>query len=854
MLRHNGRVSDHENEPETGPDKVRESVFPPFGVWPRPLRISVFIALALVGVLVVVLLGAVHTVRATFPQTDGEVQIPGVQAKVEVRRDVQGIPQIYAESPEDLFLAQGYVQAQDRFYEMDFKRHVTSGRLSELLGESTLETDQFLRALDWRGVAQREWVKLAPETRANLESFSEGVNAWIARRSTNRMSLEYVILGLGGLDYRPEKWTPVDSLAWLKAMAWDLRGNMDDEIDRALMAARLQPEQIAQLYPAYPFATHLPIVTQGAAARPAPGQGTGRVGTTGGDGIGSNSWVVSGDLTTTGKPLLANDPHLGVSQPGVWYQMGLHCRKVSAQCPYDVSGFTLAGVPGVVIGHNQRIAWGFTNLSPDVSDLYLEQVQGKTYRQGEGWEELTERDEVIRIKGAKSKKITIRSTRRGPLLSDVSRELSSVGANASVPPGSPDRGNGYAVSLAWTGLIPSATADAVFLLNKAGSWADFRDAARKFAVPSQNLIYADVDGNIGYQAPGMIPIRRPSHTGDQPAPGWDPANEWTGKFIDFEDLPHVFNPDEGFIVTANQAVAGPAASRPLGSDWDRGYRSQRIRDLLAPGGSPGRLDREDMTRIQLDTRNPIADKLVPLLLDVQIKRPFYRQAQDLLRDWDGDQGPKSAAAAYFNSVWRHLIQDVFVDQVGPRVDVSGGQRWMGVMEELLEQPRSIWWDDADTTDVIEDRDQILRRAMVEARDELTKRLALDPTTWEWGRLHTLELKNQSLGQSGIGVIESLFNRGPWRVGGGSAAVDATNWDASIGYGVESAPSMRMVVDLADFDRSLWINLTGASGHAFHSNYTDQTDLWARGEYLNWRSSRKAVVADTEDLLVLEPRD
>ena len=657
-----------------------------------------------------------------------------------------------------------------------------------------------------------------------------------------------MVLGLGGLDYRPEKWSPIDSLAWLKAMAWDLRGNMQDEIDRALLAVKLKPEQIAELYPAYPYDQHLPII---------PGSGTDTTGTTGGDGIGSNSWVVSGAHTASGKPLLANDPHLSVSQPGIWYQMGLHCKKVSSACPYDVTGFTLAGMPGVVIGHNAKVAWGFTNLGPDVSDLYLEKLEGKN------WKPLTERDEEIRIKGAKAKKITVRSTEHGPILSDVSRELSSVGANAQAPGGSPARGNGYAVSLAWTGLIPSTTADAIFLLDRAGNWDEFRAAASKFAVPSQNLVYADTDGNIGYQAPGMIPIRRPGQLGDRPAAGWDLATTWSGKFVAFEDMPHELNPAEGFIVTANQAVTGPGGNVFLGNDWDRGYRSQRIRDLLsarftAAGPSPngpddaGKVAVEDMTRIQQDTVNPMAEVLVPRLLKIPLYGLFYSQAQDLLRDWDGSQPADSAAAAYFNSVWRHLVELTFADQLGDRVEIGGGQRWMGVVEELLKKPQSPWWDDVDTADVVEDRDLILKRAMREARDELTRRLALDPEAWRWGRLHQLDLENQSLGQSGIGVIESLFNRGPWRVGGGSAAVDATNWDASAGYEVTSAPSMRMVVDLADLDRSRWINLTGNSGHAFHRNYSDQTDMWAKGETAPWPSSPSAVKRRASQLLVLEP--
>lgn len=825
-----------------------ESVIPPFGDWPRPARITVWVVLAVVVAMIAGLVGGVVVVRRSLPQTSGTITVQGLNEPVEVRRDANGIPHLYADTSADLFFAQGFVQAQDRFFEMDFKRHVTAGRLSELMGEAALESDQFVRALDWRGVAEREWSMLSTETRDNLDAFSDGVNAYLEGRGNSELSLEYVVLGLSGLDYKPEEWTGIDSLAWLKAMAWDLRGNMQNEIDRVRLSVRLQPDQIAQLYPPYPYAENLPILPSAAAV------GAANARTTGSDGIGSNSWVVSGELTSTGKPLLANDPHLGVTQPGVWYQMGLHCRTISASCPYDVSGFTLAGVPGVVIGHNQSIAWGFTNLNPDVSDLYLEKVAGKTYLHGDQWRPLEERDEVIRIRGKESKTITVRSTGHGPLLSDVSRELSSVGANAPVPPDSPERGNGYAVALAWTGLIPSATADALFGLNKATNWEEFREAAKDFAVPSQNLVYADVEGNIGYQAPGRIPVRKPGHAGDVAVPGWDRDYDWTGRFVPFAKLPTSYNPPEGFIVTANQAVTGPQRRPQLGNDWDRGYRSQRIRDLLAPDGVPGRVDLDDMTTIQADNRNPMAATLLPHLRELNSLRPYLRKAERLLDDWDGSQDADSAAAAYFNAIWKNLLELTFADEIGDRVSISGGQRWMGVVEQLLENPRSKWWDDVDTLDQIEDRDQILRQAMVQARDELTRRLALDPTRWEWGRLHELTLENQTLGQSGIGVVEWLFNRGEWRIGGGSAAVDATGWEADEGYEVTTAPSMRMVVDLADLDRSVWINLSGASGHAFSSHYTDQTDLWARGDYLPWASSPEQVEARTEDLLTLEPQD
>ena len=846
----------------------------PMAEWPRWVRGSAFGAALLVLVLLLVLVGGVIAVRRPLPQVDGTIRVPGLNEKVEVLRDSHGIPQVYADNSSDLFYAQGFVQAQDRFFEMDFRRHVTAGRISELLGKQTVETDLYIRTMGWRRVADREYDLLTPATRSYLDAYSDGVNAYLAGKSATQVSTEYTVLGLGGLDYKPEKWTPVDSLAWLKAMAWDLRGNMDEEVARTRLSLGRSPEQVDELYPRYPYDRHAPIVPTpdgertGVAPRPAFGQAAlnaleaVRRGVDSipdlmghGDGIGSNSWVVSGDHTVSGKPLLANDPHLKATMPGIWYQMGLHCTTVNDDCPFDVSGFTFSGLPGVVIGHNRDIAWGMTNLDPDVSDLYLEKVTGKTYLYGGKQVPLSEHDEVIRIAGGGSKLITVRSTRHGPLLSDVSAELSSVGANAKVPVDSPDRGNGYAVALAWTALTPRPTADALFGFDAATNWSEFREAARSFAVPSQNLVYADTAGNIGYQAPGAIPIRKGNRDGNYPAAGWLPQNDWSGRYVPFDSLPNVLNPAEGFIVTANQAVTGPDYRWHLTDSFDQGYRSQRIRDLLTAAIKDGkRLDVSDMAKMQLDTRNPMAPVLVPYLMRQLMTSEYYAEGQRLLLDWDYTQPADSAAAAYFNAVWSNLLRLTFHDQLPESQWPDGGHRWIAVVSNLLRQPDSQWWDDATTESVVEDRDLILSEAMRDARDELTRRISVSPTKWTWGHLHQLHLENESLGQSSIGLVRALFNRGPYDVGGGSSIVDATSWNAAVGYDVDSAPSMRMVVDLDNLERSRWINLTGESGHIMSGHYRDQTPLWVDGKTLAWPFGRDEVTKTTDDRLVLEPSE
>jgi penicillin amidase len=797
------------------------------------------------------------TVRASWPEAAGELSVSGLQSDVRVLRDARGVPQIYAASDHDLMLAQGYTHAQDRFFEMDFRRHVTAGRLSELFGASQLDTDKFLRTIGWRRVAERELTLLNSETVALLQAYADGVNAWLADHHGADMSLEYAVLGLQVKGYEPEPWTPVDSIAWLKAMAWDLRGNMDEEMDRTIAAAAVGVDRTEELYPAYPFDRHAPIVTQGgvrdytvfdgaAPARINTAQTMRDIETlialmpayfgTKSEGIGSNSWVLSGKYADTGKPLLANDPHLSASMPSIWTQVGLHCVTLNSECSFDVAGWSFSGFPGVIIGHNARIGWGFTNLGPDVSDLVLEDVKGDSYIVDGVAKPLVTIAETIKVANAEPVTWVSRATEHGPLISDVSEDYAHAG-------------KGYAVALRWTALTPGRTADAVFMLDRASDWASFRDAARSFEVPSQNLLYADVDGNIGYQAPGRIPIRS-GYDGRWPVPGWDSKYRWIG-YIPFDALPSVYNPREGFIVTANQAVVH-ARTYPysLTTDWSYGARSQRIRDVIEGWIRDGRIvTAADLHTLQMDTRSEIASILMPAF-----RAAFDTNGSGLLGKWAADgyrMDKDSAGAALFAGVWRNLALDVFRDELPESYMIDGHDRWFEVMRNLLADPTNAWWDDVRTKGVTETRDDILKRAMVEGINEMRARFGEDTASWRWGALHTLTLTNQTFGKSGIRPVEMMFNRGPIEVGGSSSVVLATGWQLDKGYEVTWLPSMRQVLDLSDWDRSTWVHLTGQSGHAYSSHYVDQVDAWTNGTTYPWPFGVKAVRAATTDTLILK---
>jgi penicillin G amidase len=853
--------------------------------WPAPMRWGALLAAAVVLALVLALLAGVTVVRRSWPETSGEIEIPGLDGEVEVIRDEHGIPQIYADSMHDLALAQGFVHAQERFFEMDVRRHATAGRLSELFGEDALETDRVVRTLGWRQVAEQELTLLDPPTRDLLDSYADGVNAYLEDRGLSEISLEYAVLDLSGFDYSPEAWTAVDSIAWLKAMAWDLKGNLEDEIARARSIGVVGSERASQLFPPYPFDDHPPIVDQGAVVDEVFEQDATAPGTRlpqrpplgpkvqealagidrvvgevpallgNGDGIGSNGWVVGGEHTVSGAPILANDPHLGVSLPGVWVQIGLHCREVSEDCPLDVAGFSFSGVPGVIIGHNADIAWGFTNLGPDTTDLYVERVRDDRWQHDGRSRPLKVREETIEVRDGDDVVIQVRSTAHGPLLSDLDGDLGDELDEAEESGVVPDDGVqwDHAVSLAWTALEPRPTADALYALNLATDWRSFHAALADFAVPGQNVVYADTEGHIGYQATGEVPIRKSGNDGLLPAAGWLAENDWTGEYVPYDALPNVLDPDSGLVVTANQAVVDDASGYPyfLTDDWDRGYRSARIRDLLVDEGP---LDADDMASVQNDDRNPMAPVLMPYLRAIDLPGGYYSDGQRLLTDWDFRQDADSAAAAYYNVVWRELLAGTFHDELTGTLRPDGGQRWFAVVADLLTRPGDLWWDDLETEDVVETRDDILEESLLEARDVLTARQSPNADEWTWGGLHRLELRSSTLGESGVGVIERLFNRGGWEVGGGGSIPNATGWDAREGYDVVWAPSMRMVIPLDDLDAARWINLTGVSGHAFHDHYVDQTDLWARGETLPWVFSADAVEDAAADTLTLVPEE
>ncbi|MCS7055933.1 MAG: penicillin acylase family protein [Thermoflexales bacterium] len=801
--------------------------------------------------------GFLYATRRSFPQTSGTLRLPGLTGNVEVIRDAFGIPHIYADTPDDLFRAQGFVHAQDRFFQMEFWRRIGQGRLAELFGAGALEQDKFIRTIGWHRVAEAEVQMLEPEVLRVLQSYADGVNAYILPNA-DRLGFEFSVLGLIGRRWSPEPWTPVNTVTWGKVMSYNLGGNMDQELARLRLIEQGGAALVEAVIPPYP--DDMPVIvrsTHGASRSGAPLSSASEASSVGAaelyrlhkavqraiglvrdPGIGSNNWVLAGGRTTTSRPILANDPHLGIQMPSIWYVNGLHCRVVSDACPYDVVGVTFPGVPGVVLGHNARIAWGVTNAEPDTQDLYIERPNPNNPDEFEfqgAFEPARIREERIFVAGqAEPVVIRVRETRHGPILNDVLDEL-----DGRAP-----------LALQWAALQPGQLFKAVLMLNRAQNWEQFRDALRHWDTPAQNFVYADVDGNIGYQLPGNIPIRR-GGDGRLPVPGWTGEHEWIGS-IPFDELPSVFNPPEGYIVTANNAIVDAQRYRYLiTTDWDHGYRAKRIEQMIL---AKDQLGIEDVRAMHFDAYSLFADEVFSALegmtieLEAELSAAFAR-----LRQWDRTCGAESAGCAVFEVFWRELSRAVFADEVGEALaeDVlANGTHAQVALRNILADPAARWWDDV-TTPERETRERIIARAFARAIEFLEARLGRDQARWRWGDLHTVTFTNQTLGRSGTALIEGIFNRGPFPAPGSMGLVNAVSGDPNT-FAVRSAPSWRAIYDVGDWDRSLGIHTTGQSGHAYHPHYDNMIPAWLKGESLPLPWTREAVERSGRDKLTLTP--
>jgi penicillin amidase len=795
---------------------------------------KVLVIVLVVAVVITLAVAALGTwlVRRPWPKVKGTMAVPGLSAPVDVIRDTWGVPHIYAQSEHDLFFAQGYVHAQDRLWQMEFNRRIASGTLSAVLGEATLKSDRFLRTIGLRRAAERDWALMDDEMRGVLQAYADGVNAYIAAHR-DRLPLEFTILGV-----EPAPWTPLDTLAWGKVMSYQLCGNYENELLRARIIAELGADAARELMPPYPDGGPFIIPPEVRSyawlrgvrlAQPdtlAALLGESR------DGLGSNNWVVHGSRTVTGKPLLADDTHLGLDMPSIWYENGLHGGRINSV------GYTFPGVPLVVIGHNGQIAWGVTNLPADVQDFYIEKLddaaQPTRYEFEGQWHDVEVVRETIEIKGAEPELLEVIVTRHGPIMNEVLGDV----------------GDAQPLALQWTALEGSYLFRAVLQINLASNWEEFRQALRHWDAPSQNFVYADVTGNIGYQMPGKIPIRVPGHEGMVPVPGWTGEYEWQG-FVPFEELPYVLNPSSGFVVTANNKVVPDDYPYLLTHDWSASYRALRISDLLAADDS---LSIEDIRDIHAQTYSLPAEALRPYLLAVQPAGSLEREALDLVRAWDLYLEADRTGASVYETWYWFLAQNTLRDEMDDdllEAYLGHGSAHVPMMTALMTDDDSPWFDRADTSHV-ETRDEIARQSLADAVTWLRERFGDDPAGWEWGRLHTKTFVHQPLGQSGIGLLEGLFNSPTIPARGGAFTVDAAGFSFTEPFAMGGGVSQRYIADLSDLSNSRIIHTTGQSGHLFHRHRQDFIAMWEGVEYHPMIWSREAAEANAEATLTLTP--
>jgi penicillin G amidase len=779
------------------------------------MRKTLRILALVVAFLLLLAIGALFHLRRSLPQIEGEISLAGIEAPVEILRDPHGIPHIFAGSIPDAAFALGFVHAQDRLWQMETSRRLASGRVSEVAGPAALPIDRLMRTLGLRRVAAANLGRYNAETRRFLDAYAAGVNAFLATKPV--LPPEFLITGV-----EPEPWSALDSVAWTKVMALDLGGNWRGEMLRMHLARSLPLERIREFLPPYPGDKPLAIrdigsLYQGLSLPPTPGWPPG----------GSNGWAVSGERSASGKPLLANDPHLRLTAPPVWYFAHLHAPGI------DVIGATLPGVPGVVIGRNRRIAWGFTNTGSDVQDLYLERLlpDGR-YQTPSGPREFSVVRETIKVRGQVGEELVVRQTRHGPVLSRES--------------------GGHVLALAWTALQEDdLSGQAIFRVAGARDWKSFLAATRDYYSPMQTIGYGDVDGNIGYISVGRVPVRKPGNDlrGLLPAPGWDARYDWAG-WIPFEELPRVFNPRDGVLINANHNTLPPGYRHFITSEWQPPYRAKRIAELLA---ATPKHSIESFKRMQMDIVSPVVRELLPRLLATPVKSDRARDALRRLSAWDGTMAAERAEPLIAIAWWREISRGLYADELGAAFNATWGMRAPFVSSALTARGGAARWCDDTRTGRVETCDDVLAEALERALDDLTRRYGAAPERWRWGEAHFARSEHRPF--SRVRWLAPFFEiRVPMPGDAYTLNVGQTDFnDEAAPYASRHAASLRAIYDFADLESSVFIHSAGQSGNPLSRHYRDMSARWARGEYVPMLTERARIEALGAQRLVLAPR-
>jgi len=781
-------------------------------------RVTFWALRTLVGLALILLLaGGVGYIwlRGSLPTTEGEISIAGLEAAVEILRDADGIVTIRAENEQDAFLALGYVHAQDRLWQMDFMRRTGAGRLSEVIGGATLRVDRLMRTLGLYRVAEANLEQLSGPTRATLESYTAGVNAFMNTHEGPWPPEFYL------LRYRPEPWRVADSMVWGRLMALQLSSNWSDEVRRLRLAKHLEPEQVAFLWPDYPADGPIALAelaglydgpTHARLGKVLPWDWAPK--------SASNAWALSGSQTASGKPIMANDPHLSLSAPGVWYLVRIETPDI------QLVGATAPGAPFLVVGHNGRIAWGLTTTEGDAQDIFVERLtegDPTRYDTPDGPQPFEVREETIEVRGEDPVVQRVRTTRHGPVMSDVFAEAGDL------------TGDGHVLALAWPALRDDdRTADALFDVNHANNWREFEAALRNWHSPQQTIVYADTEGTIGLAAPARLPLRKKGD-GRSPVPGWSGEHDWTG-FIPFEDLPRQRNPSRGRIVTANNRLVPDDFPHLITADWRNPFRAARIEEMFEAGPKS---TAEQHGEMQLDIKSLAAQRLLPLLLPLLVPGVAASEtgqaAHDLLRDWDFRMDREQPEPLIFYAWLYELTRKILADELGP--DFGDFQRSNAdLLSRVLTGGRA-WCDHVNTAETEDCESQVVA-AFEAAVASLSQAFGDDPGDWRWGDVHVARFPHPVL--SHIPVLRSLL--------GFQVEADGGNYTVNRGGALMGGPSDRLftdihgpgyraVYDLADLENSRFMISTGQSGNPLSPLYGSLAERWRDGAYVTLEDAK-----------------
>jgi penicillin amidase len=764
----------------------------------------------IVLLLAIVVAAALLWLATTAPKPNTTLRLAGLTAPVSIDRDALGIPTITAANERDAAFAIGFLHAEERLFQMELMRRAGAGRLSEWFGAAALPVDKYMRMLGIYRAAEAQYRILSADNRAVIDAYTAGVNAWLRQR-TVALPPEYYLIR-----ERPEPWRAADSLVWGKLMALQLAGNFRDELLRARMLRHISPAELGVLYPASPkdaprFTGDRDALLHGIdldaiyAALPA------FVGPI----YESNNWVVDGTHSVSGKPLLANDPHLALNGPGQWYLAHIKTPDM------DLAGVTAPGVPYVVLGHNAHIAWGFTTTTGDVEDLFIEKIDPgnpKNYLTPTGSQPFATRVETIAVKGGATVNFTVRATRHGPVISDLGGKYAAAA--------------GTVLALEATWMLPDdRSPEALRGMNRARNWTEFRDALKRFTAPEQNMVYADSDGNIGFIAPAKIPIRGKGD-GYMPAPGWSGEYDWTG-FIPFDDLPQGFNPKSGRFVTANQKIVPDSYKYFISRDWDIPNRAERINGLL---DTKAKFAPDDFAAIQADTFSPMARDLVPLMTAIAPTDARSRRAVALLKSWNFRMDRKWVAPLIFAAWLRELDRALFAKKLGDVFPDYWAPRPQVVHDILIQHRDWCLPENAKPGDCA----AVLAASLQDALDRLAEEYGNNPDGWIWGRAHAAVFANQFW--SNVPFLGGL-TRFHLPTDGGSDTINRGEMDyadTAAPFEDRAGPGLREIVDLAAPGLARFVIAPGQSGNPLSPHYGDLAQRWRDFAWLSFGPAKPAT--------------